>query len=127
MTKGKVVPEGAVVGHHLNSGLVVANGFRKMVEVDVRESAELVTVGKIGIATNGLCAVENGTRIVVEVELRHATVEVGFVEVGLVVDDEVEIADGKHVVVVCQRIAGNVHHAVGVNLGIAPQPPKGEG
>ena len=102
---------------HFCGRLVVLDGFGKVVEVDVSQSAQLIAVGKVGVAANGLVAVKDGARIIFKVELRHSPKEVRLIEVGLIVDDNVEVADGEHIVVIRKCVARNIHHAVSVDLG----------
>ena len=122
VAKCHIVPKRTVLWRHLCGHFVVFDGFGKLVEVDVSQPSQFVGVGIVRIAADGLCAVENGAGIIVKIELGHATKEVRLVEVWLVVDDNVEVTDGKHIVVVSQRVAGDVHHAVGVDLSMRNAP-----
>ena len=129
VAESEVVPEGTVFGQHVSNGPVVSDSIRKTVHVDVGKPSQFVGVWEIRVALDGLGTVECGTGVIIKVELCHAPIEIGLIEVRFVVDDKVEVTDGEHIIIVRKGIATNVHHAVGVDLGMgdACQPPKWEG
>ena len=129
VAESEVVPKGTVFGQHVSNGPVVSDSIRKTVHVDVGKPSQFVGVWEIRVALDGLGTVECGTGVIIKVELCHAPVEIGLIEVRFVVDDKVEVTDGEHIIIVRKGIATNVHHAVGVDLGMgdACQPPKWEG
>ena len=108
-----------VLGHEFETRIIVLNSPFVIAQVLTSDTPHLIGINDKGVAFDSHTGILFGTAIVLQANFSHRAVEIGLGKERFGLNRLIEVLNGKYIVFKVKRIAPDIHHLVGVDLGIA--------
>ena len=110
------MPQSNVLRIIMQRFLIVFNSTVKFTLPDSRQTTNLISTNHKRITLNSRVTIRFRSLIILQVHLCQRPEKIRLIQIWLRINYLVEILNRKHVVLKIQRIAGNSHHPLRINL-----------
>ena len=118
LADGSVEQQVPVLGHEVQSRIIILDGTGIITQVLTGDTAHLISINDKRIALDGHTSILLGTLVVLQTDFGDRTIEIRLSKKRLRLNGLVEILDGKDVILEVECITPDVHHLLGVDLGM---------